>query len=267
MKRGAFTMIELLVVIAIISILAALLFPVISQARVAAKQATCISQMRQIGMALRMYADDHDGQWAPSSTVEVDAAGARKQRTWIGYDNTNGPLLGGFYGRVDRPAVGPVVPGLIDVYLKNEAVKRCPSQPGEWQLAIALNWFQPVFPSAYYTRNPGARGNEYGPGTKEQFAMPTGEYYAVGAQDSEFEVPSETIVAFEHKARVPMCNFLQGDDWFNAPPDRQELRDHMHGLHRVGVVTIWADGHTRRMAYEQFRRPQFSVRKDIYPEL
>lgn len=260
-------MIELLVVIAIISILAALLFPVVSQAKVSAKQATCISQMRQIGMGLRMYADDNDGQWAPSSSVSVDPTGLVTQRMWIGYDNTNAPLVGGFHGRVDKPARGPVVEGLIDVYLKSNAVKICPSQPGEWQLAIALNWFQAAFPSSYYARNPLAEGKEFGPGTKEQFAFSTGEFYAIAAQDSDIEVPSETIVAFEHHARIPACNFLQSDDWFNSPPDRQELRDHLHALHRVGVVTIWADGHTRRLAYEQFRRPHFSVRKDIYPEL
>jgi prepilin-type N-terminal cleavage/methylation domain-containing protein/prepilin-type processing-associated H-X9-DG protein len=59
-RRNAFTLIELLVVIAIIAILTALLFSVYSQAREKARQTTCQSNLRQINMALLMYAQDYD---------------------------------------------------------------------------------------------------------------------------------------------------------------------------------------------------------------
>jgi prepilin-type N-terminal cleavage/methylation domain-containing protein/prepilin-type processing-associated H-X9-DG protein len=59
-SRSGFTLIELLVVIAIIAILAAILFPVFAQAREKARSATCLSNQKQIALAISMYAQDYD---------------------------------------------------------------------------------------------------------------------------------------------------------------------------------------------------------------
>ena len=75
--RG-FTLIELLVVIAIIAILAAILFPVFAGARRKAYQAACFTNLRQLQLALRQYASDHDGRFP----VQVRWEGDRPWR-WV----------------------------------------------------------------------------------------------------------------------------------------------------------------------------------------
>lgn len=89
----AFTLIELLIVIAIIVVLAALLFPVFARARQASKQATALSNVRQIGLQIRLYSDDMDGM-APVYFSGFDVATGTynpPQKYW--------PELVGFYGK------------------------------------------------------------------------------------------------------------------------------------------------------------------------
>src|SRR5438309_5644339 len=63
-RSGGFTLVETLVVVAVIGILAGLLLPALAASRERARQATCMSNLHQIGLALRMYLDD-DGQVRP----------------------------------------------------------------------------------------------------------------------------------------------------------------------------------------------------------
>jgi prepilin-type N-terminal cleavage/methylation domain-containing protein/prepilin-type processing-associated H-X9-DG protein len=88
MRRG-FTLIELLVVIAIIAILAAILFPVFAQAKAAAKQSACLSNTRQLGIALSMYTTENDDQlFFMAHAVDVSRVqpsvpfGATRENRW-----------------------------------------------------------------------------------------------------------------------------------------------------------------------------------------
>ena len=105
MRRKGFTLIELLVVIAIIAILASILFPVFAKAREKARQSSCLSNMKQLGLAVLSYSSDYD-EMLPTEDYPYGGDG-----------NTQG---------VDGSWRGAIYP-----YCKNAQVFQCPShKPG-----------------------------------------------------------------------------------------------------------------------------------------
>ncbi len=128
-KNNAFTLIELLVVIAIIAILAAILFPVFAQAKTAAKKTAGLSQSKQVGLALQMYANDTDDALPPyryTSTatpinptyLKLQAAGDPRAATMLAQGLS--AVRGIFFNQ------------MLDVYIKNEGIWRAPGNPNAW---------------------------------------------------------------------------------------------------------------------------------------
>lgn len=90
-RIGAFTLIELLVVIAIIGILASLLLPALAGAQARAKRIKCASNLRQVGIAFRIFANDHDGRFpfrvSPAEGGSMDAANQDVWRHFLAMSN------------------------------------------------------------------------------------------------------------------------------------------------------------------------------------
>lgn len=121
MKRNGFTLIELLVVIAIIAILAAILFPVFAQAREKARQTACLSDQKQIGLAMMQYVQDNDELWPYQALV-----GGSLTQGW--------PLVGsGIAGASPYNYKDAVLP-----YTKNEQIWLCPSDRPNAALKVAV---------------------------------------------------------------------------------------------------------------------------------
>ena len=87
-RRHGFTLVELLVVIAIISVLAAILFPAFFSAREKARQIACLSNEKQIGLAVMQYAQDYDEVLVPYAVQDPNPAkndpNTAPQRVWCG---------------------------------------------------------------------------------------------------------------------------------------------------------------------------------------
>lgn len=115
LKTKAFTLIELLVVIAIIAILAAILFPVFARAKKAAKQTTCISNLKQIGSSISIYMADYDDLF-PHAIDPIDRV---QPQIWNPFPQFKAQI--------------PNMPNLHDVlqpYLKSKQIFHCPADTG-----------------------------------------------------------------------------------------------------------------------------------------
>jgi len=134
-SRHGFTLIELLVVIAIIAILAAILFPVFAKAREKARQASCLSNLRQLATATLAYLSDYDGSWLPGAPWRSDSSPG-----WTPVSAYNAPQA------------------KIYPYVKNLQIFACPSLTG-----IKCSGAQPMVASLAYPPEFSGYTFVYGP--------------------------------------------------------------------------------------------------------
>ncbi|MDQ2687639.1 MAG: DUF1559 domain-containing protein [Armatimonadota bacterium] len=228
MTRRGFTLIELLVVIAIIAILAAILFPVFAKAREKARQIACISNEKQVGLALIQYSQDYDENLI---------------RTWYTYNDKSDPATDR-YKWMD--AIYP--------YIKSENVFTCPSD--------SVNRY------VYYKKLAGPDDAHYGSyalnaayyTVSDGFTSPGGER---GITLAAVQAPANTVWAVDSGGGSARANTYYELAWpdsdsnplpitpGNPPVMDAGLKPNSAGAvvarHTEFANIVWCDGHAKAL--------------------
>ena len=232
--RVGFTLIELLVVIAIIAILAAILFPVFSQAREKARQMSCLSNLRQLGLATVQYVQDYD-EGMPAH--------------WFG-GGGSGCGAPGFYRW----------PEAILPYVRNVPLFNCPSRSGANYIPDMTPHLCDGIPAGNvfsYTANGTYWQNEPGSGDPGPTNCPFSLAYAwVWRKLAEIEVPAGTFLMWDggghYAGNWSNCRTQPDTVNFNLSPPRlwnaarnSESGINIWGLHFAGTNFNYVDGHSK----------------------
>jgi len=241
-RKNAFTLIELLVVIAIIAILAAILFPVFAQAKMAAKKAVSLSNMKQTALAEQIYTNDFD---------DISPAGGDYwnpgQNDTLGWNDTP------YNEWVAQGSPGPI-PGT-------------PNFPGP---DIETNTFYEIFPyvkSMGMLTSPAATQDPY-------FTTATGggntSYVANGGIQGKSLTTADNpsgLITFSEGPTNTRCGFAQPQDFPATNPDHENGID----VNWVGEAFAnysgnyaFADGHAKSMARAAVTYANYGLSGTIY---
>ncbi len=212
--RG-FTLIELLAVIGVIAVLAALLLPALANAKVKAQRVACVSNMRQVGLAVNLYAGESFGRLPnPKATNTFD------------FNNANAPdnplkLLRPFVGASDPNAAVPVYicPG-AEPTTKTDYAPVGTSSTALMINQVVMNWRAPLLgdPARIVVM-------------QENYALMSYLWYQPA------NVGADPSVAGHQYSRWHMWTSSDAQQWSGSP------REYYCNLHQQGGNLIWADGH------------------------
>lgn len=210
---AGFTLIELLVVIATIAVLTAVLFPVFASVRERARQTTCASNLRQIGVAMALYSQDSDGLY-PYGADPID----KKSGQWA-LDPAEDLAVKNM----------PYLQDTLAPFIHTAALWRCPSDSGfdsleEWGDPVTGNSvLLPAHPSAYETFGTSYKYNTL-------FALRHALFSASGYEKGQEISPSNVV----------MLSDLTGS-WHG----QGDITDYFY-------TSLFGDGHVKRLNYDQW---------------
>lgn len=215
--KQAFTLVELLVVIAVIAVLAALLLPALNQAKEKGRRVVCQNNLRQLGIALLMYGDEH-GRYPPCAMAHTRGGPTgRLVSLW------NAALL---------PLVG-----------KNVAVFHCPSYPAEFRWTTSPSNLGYQFPTNIQNDRPFSYAiNRIGTQNTAGPSLGLEQAPGTGRKPSEIAAPADMIAIGEAASRT---NYLQVWAAFalthnSSVSDRSSI---IGKVHNQGANMVFLDGH------------------------
>jgi prepilin-type N-terminal cleavage/methylation domain-containing protein/prepilin-type processing-associated H-X9-DG protein len=228
---AGFTLIELLTVIAIISVLAAMLLPALSKAKAKAQGIQCLNNLRQLGLAWIMYADDHQGRLAPSIAAGHNSGKVPRLDSWVGgamsfdsnFDNVNTGLLidDGTYPHAAK--LGP--------YLKNSAIFRCPGDKSQVEIfGRMVNRVRSVAMNVYM-------GN-HGVNPNETISLWFSSQYQLFMRYSDMANPAKYYVFIDE--REDSIN----EGIFGVVMEAEAMGDWPASYHGNGGALAFGDGHS-----------------------